>query len=272
MSAEASPTTNIAPPEVMRYQPPQSDVSTKLVQMSEQSAMLAMIERVARDPSIEISRLERLMDMRRQMEQDAAKRAFIAAKADAKAEIPPIRKNRHVGFESKGGGAATDYWHEDLAEIARTIDPILTKHGLDYSWKTEQAPGKITVHCILKHRDGHEETATLSGPEDDSGKKNGIQRIVSAKTYLERATLKSVMGLSSSREDDDGRGGDDQGAKNDMSFWMTDEQLDTLRRTIVEVGADIPKFLKYYKIERVDDLPAEKYDSAIATLRAKVRA
>jgi hypothetical protein len=61
----------------------------------------------------------------------AARKAFDNAIADAKAEIPVIKKNRHVVFESKrAGAAATDYWHEDMGEIARTIDSILGKHGL----------------------------------------------------------------------------------------------------------------------------------------------
>src|SRR5882672_4806186 len=73
--------------------------------------------------------VEKLMGLQERWEKNQARKAFDEAMADAKAEIPPIIKNRQVGFESKTPGKSrTDYRHEDLAEIARTVDPILGKH------------------------------------------------------------------------------------------------------------------------------------------------
>src|SRR3954467_1922071 len=68
----------------------------------------------------------------KELEGMTARKAFDNAMADAKAKIPVIRKNRRVNFEARNGGSATDYRHEDLAEIARTIDPVLSEHGLSY--------------------------------------------------------------------------------------------------------------------------------------------
>src|SRR5579864_7362007 len=55
-----------------------------------------------------------------------ARKLFDLAIARAKSEIPPIKRNRHVGFESRKAGAApTSYMHEDLAAITKVVDPIL---------------------------------------------------------------------------------------------------------------------------------------------------
>ena len=64
----------------------------------------------------------------KELEGMAARKAFDNAMADAKAQIPVIRKNRRVGFDHRTGSDRTEYSHEDLAEIARTVDPILSEH------------------------------------------------------------------------------------------------------------------------------------------------
>src|SRR5262249_51399435 len=137
-------------------------------------------------------------------------------------EIPTIRKNRQVGFESKKAGASrTDYRHEDLAEIARTIDPILSKHGLSYRWRTTSVPNEpVTVVCVVSHRDGYSEENTLCAGRDDSGNKNSIQAIGSTITYLQRYSLKAALGLAASNDDD--------GDTSDNSDAISDEQAEQI--------------------------------------------
>lgn len=80
--------------------------------------------------------LERLLALQERWEANEARKAFDNAMAAAKAEIPVISKNRTVSYEHKDGKDATSYRHEDLGEIARTVDPILAKHGLSYRYQT----------------------------------------------------------------------------------------------------------------------------------------
>jgi hypothetical protein len=169
---------------------------------SEGAAMLSMIERAARDLNVDVDKFERLMLMKERVEKEAARKAFNAAIAAAKGDIPPIFRNREVDFTSAKG--RTNYRHEDFAGIARIIDPILKQHGLTYRHRSEQTAGLLRVTCILSHDDGHFEETSLEAPRDDSGNKNPIQSIGSAATYLQRYTLKLALGLSTSN-DDDGR-------------------------------------------------------------------
>lgn len=146
--------------------------------------------------------IARLMELQERWEKNQARKAFDKAMAAAKAEIPVIRKNKLVDFESKRTATQTNYMHEDLAEIARTIDPILGKYGLSYRFNTITAAGAVTVVCKISHDDGHYEENPLTAPVDLSGNKNPIQAIGSTVTYLQRYTLKAALGLAAAADDD----------------------------------------------------------------------
>src|SRR5690606_8392781 len=120
--------------------------------------------------------------------------AFDAAIASAKAEIPAVAKNAK-GHNNKA--------YANFAAYAAVVDPVLGKWGLSYRFRTEQTD-RITVTCVLTHKDGHAEENSLSGPPDGSGSKNAIQAIGSTLTYLQRYTLVQALGLSAA-DDDDGQ-------------------------------------------------------------------
>ena len=208
--------------------------------------------------------LEKLMALQERWEANQARKAFDEAIAAAKAEIPTIRKNKHVGFESRKAGASrTDYFHEDLAEIARAVGPILSRHGLSYRFRTSSTPNEpVSVTCIISHSMGHSEENTLMAGRDDSGNKNSIQAIGSTVTYLQRYTLKSALGLAAA-EDDDGRGGADKTGSIDS------DQVQHIRDLMERVGADIQIFCQYFKIEAIPDLAAKDYERAVTMLNLK---
>jgi hypothetical protein len=230
--------------------------------VSEAAAIISMIERAARDPAVDVEKFERLMALKERAEAMAAKKAFNAAIAAAKGEIGPILKNKVVDFTSQKG--RTNYRHEDFAEVARTVDPVLNKYGLSYRFKTTQAGGKLVVTCIVSHADGFSEETTLESGEDHSGNKNSIQAIGSAATYLQRYTLKLALGLAASDKDDDGAGP----SRVDV---VSDDQREALQNRIIEVGADPQKFLQFCGVERVGDLPARDFQKAMSALDAKAR-
>lgn len=207
--------------------------------------------------------IRQLMDLQDRWDKQQARKAFDEAMAAAKAEIPTIAKNRVVDFTSPKG--RTNYRHEDLAEVARTVDPILGKHGLSYRFRTTSAPNEpITVTCIVSHRLGHCEENTLSAGRDDSGNKNSIQGIGSTITYLQRYTLKAALGLAASN-DDDGKRADDTAEDGPVS----DEQAGIIRGLIESTGTDIERFCRYMGVEAITEIPASQYGRAVAMLQKK---
>lgn len=223
--------------------------------VSQSTAMVSMIERAVLN-GVDIQTVERLMAMKERLESQDAMRAFNAAVAAAKGEIPQIIKNKTVDFTGKTGHR-TNYKHETFDEIARLIDPVLAKHGLSYRFRSQQSPGTLTVTCILSHAAGHFEETTLSSGEDHTGNKNAIQAIGSASLYLQRYTLKLALGLASASVDDDGR-------KTSAPDTISEAQEKTLRDRITGSPVhDINEFLAHFKIENLSDLPAKQFGGAM---------
>jgi hypothetical protein len=160
------------------------------------------------------------------------------------------------------GNGKTAYRHEDLAEIARTVDPILTKHGLSYRFRTQSDAGSVAVTCILSHRDGHSEETTLSASHDGSGSKNSIQAIGSTITYLQRYTLKAALGLAASNDDD--------GKTAETGELISAEQLKTLQDKFAKVGGVSPATLAYFEVASLSDLAAKDYPRVLQAVNKKI--
>jgi hypothetical protein len=209
--------------------------------------------------------LSKLMELNERWDRNQARKAFDQAMAEAKAEIPVILKNRTVDFTSAKG--RTNYRHEDFAEIARTVDPILSKHGLSYRFRTTSAANEpVTVTCIVSHRLGHFEENTLSAGRDDSGNKNGIQAIGSTQTYLQRYTLKAALGLAASTDDD---------AAKAETGTLTPERVTALQTLIDDAGVDIAKVCAFMKVDALADIDAKDFPKAVDAIgryKAKVAA
>lgn len=212
--------------------------------------------------------LEKLMALQERWEANQARKAFDDAMAAAKAEIPVILKNRTVDFTGKTG-IRTHYRHEDLAEIARTVDPILAKYGLSYRFRTMSPVGEpVTVTCVVSHRGGHSEENSLVGPRDDSGNKNPLQSIGSTISFLQRYTLKAALGLAASNDDDGKAAG---GGDVEDAGPITEEQAATVRKLCEETNTDIPAFCEWLGVESIPTIPTSRLAGVLGSLNSKKR-
>lgn len=232
---------------------------------SEAAQVLAMIATAARDPSIDVVKLEKLFELRERVASAEARRSFNIAIANAKAEIGPIFKDKEVDFTSQKG--RTNYRHETFGAIARAVDPVLGKYGLSYRFRPSQETGRVRMTCIVSHRDGYFEESTLESPEDHSGNKNPIQAIGSASQYLQRYTLRAALGLSTTEHEDDGRGA----FASQDAVVISDEQCEHLMARIIEVGADVDRFYTHFRIQDIHDFPAKRFGEAMQMLDDKAR-
>ena len=233
--------------------------------------LLAMVEQIMRDPSLPMERVHQAFEFYQKVRADDAKRAYDAAMAAAQAEFPSISKNRHVKFKSKGGGADTDYRHEDLAEIVEKCGPILARHGISHKWRTKNAPNEpITVTCVLTHFAGHSEENTLCGPRDESGNKNGLQGIASTVTYLERYTFKSAIGVASKHDDDGRAGGGDVADNKPAAPLVTEAQIAELQALMKK--ADVPEqiILEHFQAQALNELTEPQHKTAVGKLNKKL--
>lgn len=222
---------------------------------SESIALVNMIERVARDPSVDIERMERLIEMKERILAREAKVAFDTAFAEMQPDLPIIaEKGVH-------GGTQSSYAKWD--DVTEAIKPALAKHGFSFRCKIRQDANKVIITGILSHRGGHSEETPLELPLDTGGQKNPVQAIGSSVSYGQRYVAKAMLSLSSRKSDDDN--GDAAGGNGAIS----DEQAMTIRELAESVGADIAKFCTYFKVKSIAEIPAKQFDRAISALEAK---
>lgn len=234
---------------------------TPIAEQTESGALMAFIARAATDSSIDISKLERLLEMQQRLTEKRAEAAFNNAMAEFKAVPVDIAKNKHVRFQTSKG--VTEYDHATLDEVCRSINPSLSTNGLSYRWLTEQLDGgRIKVTCIVSHRDGHTERTSLSSSPDDTGGKNNIQSIGSAVSYLQRYTLLAALGVATGEADDDGT------SAGPHPETINERQVADLVAVLSEVGASKESLLKYLKADSLESIPAANYDTVVKIARS----
>lgn len=227
------------------------------VVQSESAAFVSMIERAARDPSVDMDKLERLLSMQERVIERNARAAYAAALANMQQELPVIAQRGEIRI---GTGKPQKYalW-EDINEA---IKPVLVKHGFALSFRTGQQDTKISVTGVLSHREGHSEETTIYLPADTSGSKNAVQAVGSSTSYGKRYTASALLNLTTRGEDTDG---------NEPGGTITEKQGEIIGALVVEAKADIAKFLKWIGAESISDIPAKKFAAAVAMLETKKR-
>lgn len=149
-----------------------------------------------------LEQIGQMMDLQERWQKAEAKKAYDAAFAAFKAEGVRIFKGRTVTDGPLKGKS-----YAELHDIVNAVTEALSKHGLSTWWRlTKDDKDWLEVTCYLRHVGGHEESVSMGGPPDTGGAKNAIQARASAKTYLERYTLKAILGLSEEMDDNDGNG------------------------------------------------------------------
>lgn len=208
---------------------------------------------------VPVADLRELMAMQERWEANEARKAYSAAFAAFKAEAITVFKGTAIK-----DGPLKGKFHANLFDVVIASTAALAKHGLSASWKlTKDDPAWMEVTCVLSHVSGHSESVSMGGAPDTGPGRNAIQARGSTKSYLERYTLMGILGLAASDKEDD-----DAGHGHALPR-ITEEQVRILDDTIAELGADKPKFLRYFKVSALADLPAQAFKDAQAALEAK---
>lgn len=224
---------------------------------SETAAIVLMIERAAANPAVDVDKMMKLLEMRERVEMQQAKREYAAALAVMQPSLPVITERGGIK-NTKGEVQSTYAKWEDVNEAIR---PVLAAHGFALSFRITHPEGKIAVTGVLSHSGGHSEETTISLPHDSSGSKNAVQAVGSSVSYGKRYTAFALLNITSRGEDDDG--------KKAGGLGISAEQTEELQSLIIHVGADVERFLKFFKVERLEDLPAARFADAVKMLRAK---
>jgi hypothetical protein len=222
------------------------------LETTEGGGLLAMIERLALNPQLNMDVFDRLLAARRSEEDRAAERAFNVAMSNAKGELTPILKTHDVDFTGKSG-TRTKYRYESFADVAKVVDPVFQRHGLHYRFVVAQQADLVRVTCIVSHIDGHSERNPLEGKVDiGSTGMSWTQALGSALSYLQRYSLRAAIGLAAG-VDDDGKAAGGSSPKIDAG------QANELQRLFDETGRNQAMVLKLVGVTDIGDMTVEQW-------------
>lgn len=229
--------------------------------ISETSAIVSMIERAARDPSVDIDKMERLLQMQERVMARNAEQGFNAAMTEAQSKM------RSVAADSNNPQTRSRY--ASYAALDRAVRPIYTAAGFSLSFDTaDGAPeGHVRVVCYVSHG-GFSRKYHVDMPADGKGAKGGdvmtkTHAAGAAMSYGQRYLLKMIFNMAV---------GDDVDGNEPVSKEpITDEQAAKITALVSETKSNIAIFLKWIGAESISDIPAHKFAAAVAGLEAKKR-
>lgn len=211
---------------------------------NDSTALIAVIERAARDPNIDIDKMERLLAMQERVFARTAEAEYNEAMSACQAEMPRIMP--------RSANEQTQSMYAALDEIDRVARPIYTRHGFALSFGTEDCPtaGFYRQTCMVTHRAGHSRMCRADLPLDNVGikgtpNKTGVQGFGSTMTYGQRYITKLVFNIVIGGEDNDGNGP-----------TLSDEQIKTIEARLKDANTNRADFLAFWRVERLEQIPA----------------
>lgn len=215
------------------------------------SSMLAIIARAASDPRVDVTKMESLLNLQRELLADQAKAAFNTSFARLAPKLPRINKQGVVMYPEEKGSRTLKpaFKYAKWEDIDTAIRPLLLEEGFTLSFDLEPQPdGKVVVVGELAHVDGHSRKTRFGPmPLDTSGGKNNIQALGSSDSYGKRYCTIHLLNLVFEGEDDDGvtAGGDG---------LISDEEVAALSKALMDTKSNLDFFLNFMGVNALGDI------------------
>ena len=159
------------------------------------------------------------------------------------------------------------YRYAPLDHIVSQVREMLAKHGFSYDFDTEHAEsGGVTVICTASHRDGHSKQTRVYMPAMRIPESSDWQNLSGSITLAQRRSFCGAFGILTGEEDLDGHG------PTPPEKTITEKQAADLQVLLDEVRhGPKDRFFAWANIERIEDLPASKFDAAVGMAEEKRR-
>jgi len=232
----------------------------EIANINESQAVLSIIDAAAKNPDVDVVKLEKMLDMQERILNRQAETDFNAAMSAAQSEMGRVSADA-VNPQTRSKYAS-------YAALDKALRPIYTRHGFAISFDTDDSPQSdcLRVVAYVSHRGGHTRTYHVDVPADGKGIKGNAMMTRthaagSAMSYGMRYLLKLIFNVAVGEDDDDG---------NSAAIpRVSEEQAANIRALIEEVGANEQAFLKYMKADSIERIQAAAYEMAIKALERK---
>jgi hypothetical protein len=184
--------------------------------------------------------------------------------SDSLASIAPALVKAINAIEGVKKDASNPHFKSKFATLEAVIEaahPHLASNGLTVL----QGPGlmqgnALTVSTRILHESGEWIETEFAIPMA----KQDPQAAGSALTYARRYSLMAVLNMPA--VDDDGE------SAMRLVETITQDQADKLREELEATGSNVSGFLSFFKIERIEALPATRHGEAARMIETKRRA
>ena len=180
-----------------------------------------------------------------------------------------------VGVQGRTGPITNDAYNQQtkskyakLKRVDERLRPIYTAAGFAVSAGTLDSPREdyVRVYIDLMHTAGHVQRHHIDLRRDDIGiqgsrNKTEVHGTGSTFSYGRRYLIAAAFNIVFTDEDTDGNTPDDDEP-------VSAEQVANLEALITELGGR-EAFLRYARVERVEDIPAAKYAKAVQAIEAR---
>jgi len=230
------------------------------------ASLLEVISKAARDPAVDIDKMERLIAMQERIQARDAEMAFTQALNAAQSEMRPIAAN--------ASNPQTRSRYATFDKLDRVLRPIYTAHGFSLSFDEADSPKPehVRVICYVSHIAGHTRTYHCDMPADGKGAKGGdvmtkTHAAGAAKSYGARYLEKGIFNVAVGEDDHDGNQPQMRKAPeliSDADIVLIQQYCDALG------GTTQTALLGAYKVDALPDLTADQAKAIVNRLKDKL--
>ncbi len=234
------------------------------VQPKHQDPVLAIIDMAARDPTVDVAKMQQLLDMRERVMAREAKIAYSVAMRAAQSEMQPVVRDA----ENK----ATSSRYARLETIDKVIRPVYTRHGFSLSFNAPATTkDSVTISCTVMHDSGHSERHELTGALDTTGAKGNsnktdVHGLGSSVSYFRRYLKVMIFDITLTNEDNDGNGVE----------TVNQDELNKIEDMLIacQINAGSPQMERFYnfaQVSKVQDIRRKDVGKILQALRTELK-
>jgi hypothetical protein len=149
--------------------------------------------------------------------------------------------------------------YADLAAVIDAVRKPMAENGLGFTQTMYATDTALFLETTLRHTSGQWISSEYPLPMGATP-----QQLGSALTYARRYSLSSIACIAADEDDD--------AEEANKIERISQAQADRLIELCEDVGADRKKFMTYFQITNLRELPVHRFDEAVKALEAKRKA
>jgi len=228
--------------------------------VSAEAELFAMVERAARDTTVDVEKMKQLLEMRERELARLAKVAFNGAMAAAQKAMPRVLKTLM--------NEATKSFYAPYDAISEAMQPVITENGfaLMFGEADSPKPNHVRITCDVLHVAGHAKAYHADVPIDAAGLRGNANKTpthaFSSTVSYGRRNLKLMIFDVAMKEAAPAV----TVSGNSESGPISAEQANAIRALLKSTGTTVGRLCTWLKVEALPDIPASQYERVINAL------